>query len=46
MCGSRLNKWANGVYDRSRSRRIKLLGEGYIVLCQRNAESSARSPAA
>jgi ubiquinone/menaquinone biosynthesis C-methylase UbiE len=35
ICGRRLNKRANVVYDKSNSRRIKLLGEGYMVLCQR-----------
>ena len=40
VCGSRLNRYANAVYDKSKRSRIKLLGEGYMVLCQRRQSVS------
>ena len=36
LCGQRLNGWANGVYEKSAPGTIKNLGEGFMVLCQRN----------
>jgi ubiquinone/menaquinone biosynthesis C-methylase UbiE len=39
VCGSRLNRRANAAYDKSKSRTMKQLGEGYMVLCQRDGAS-------
>lgn len=36
LCGSRLNRWANAIYDRNRRRSSRPMGEGYLVLCQRS----------
>jgi hypothetical protein len=46
ICGSRLNRWANAFYDKSKSSGIKLLGEGYMVLCKRTDAELSTSAAA
>jgi ubiquinone/menaquinone biosynthesis C-methylase UbiE len=45
-CGGRLNRWANAFYDKSKRSGIKLLGEGYMVLCRRTGDDSLTGPVA
>jgi len=46
VCGSRLNRWANTFYDKSKSSGIKVLGEGYMVLCKRTSADTSTGAAA
>lgn len=36
FCSRRCNDFANTMYDKIKNKRIKSLGEGYLVLCQNN----------